>query len=650
MRIQPRLNRSVFIIMVFAGLAVLPGISAHAVVCPDGISALWKMDEANPAGAGGIYVDTIKGNDGEGADNPTAATGQVNGAQAFAGATAQINVPADRSFNWQSDESFSIEFWIKPTAVDIADYPVADNQVVIGRKDGNLQWWVGIHRDEGKAAFILDDTNGNGPNLVVTAPAGIFLTDGAWHHVVAVRDATSGPNGDNNILYVDGVEQGREPHTYTAGFGSATADVNMGWLDFPLTTNFPYDGLLDEVALYDRALSEAEIVANRDAGLDGMDVCGGAAPFVPFPDDTISLWKLEEVNPAGAGGVYEDAFDEIDGNDGEGADNPTAATGQVNGAQAFAGATAQINVPADRSFNWQSDESFSIEFWIKPTAVDIADYPVADNQVVIGRKDGNLQWWVGIHRDEGKAAFILDDTNGNGPNLVVTAPAGIFLTDGAWHHVVAVRDATSGPNGDNNILYVDGVEQGREPHTYTAGFGSATADVNMGWLDFPLTTNFPYDGLLDEVALYDRALSESEIVAHRDAGLDGNGVESLRPEPLASAGADQTVEEGDTVTLDGSASSDAPNGAIVDFLWEQTSTGTKVTLSGAATDTATFTAPAVAAAGEVLTFQLTVTDNDGLIDVDTTSVTVEDSTTTTTPPPTTSGGGGGGGCFINTMF
>jgi hypothetical protein len=646
MRIQTRLNRSVFIIIIIAGLAVLPGISAHAV-CPDDIIANWKMDEANPAGTGGIYDDAIKGNNGTGAVNPSADTGQVSGAQLFDGSTTQINVPADNSFNWQADESFSIEFWIKPTAVDSNDYPLTgpdDNQVVIGRKDGDMQWWVGIHFEEGKAAFILDDPTLNAPNVIATDADDIVLTDGAWHHVVAVRDATGG----NNILYVDGVEQGRETSvTYTTGFGSSAADINMGWLDFPATSNFPYDGLLDEVALYDRALSETEIVAHRDAGLAQMDVCGGAAPFVPFPDDTISLWKMDEVNPAGAGGIYTDAFD---GNNGAGAVNPTADTGQVSGAQLFDGSTTQINVPADNSFNWQADESFSIEFWIKPTAVDSNDYPLTgpdDNQVVIGRKDGDMQWWVGIHFEEGKAAFILDDPTLNAPNVIATDADDIVLTDGAWHHVVAVRDATGG----NNILYVDGVEQGRETSvTYTTGFGSSAADINMGWLDFPATSNFPYDGLLDEVALYDRALDVDEIDAHYAAGLLNNGVESLRPEPLAAAGADQTVEEGDAVTLDGSASSDAPNGAIVDFLWEQTSTGTTVTLSGAATDTATFTAPAVAAAGEVLTFQLTVTDNDGLIDVDTTSVTVEDSTTTTTPPPTTSGGGGGGGCFINTMF
>ena len=92
--------------------------------------------------------------------------------------------------------------------------------------------------------------------------------------------------------------------------------------------------------------------------------------------------------------------------------------------------------------------------------------------------------------------------------------------------------------------------------------------------------------------------------------------------PTAVAGADQNVTEGDPVTLNGTGSTD-PDGDInaATYLWEQTPAST-VTLTNANTATATFTAPSVAAAGQILTFQLTVTDADGLSDTDTISVTV----------------------------
>jgi len=85
--------------------------------------------------------------------------------------------------------------------------------------------------------------------------------------------------------------------------------------------------------------------------------------------------------------------------------------------------------------------------------------------------------------------------------------------------------------------------------------------------------------------------------------------------PTADAGPDQTVNEGDAVTLDGSNSAD-PDDGIASYLWEQIG-GTVVTLSSTAAVQPTFTAPDVGPAGESLTFQLTVTDSGGLQSTDT---------------------------------
>lgn len=89
--------------------------------------------------------------------------------------------------------------------------------------------------------------------------------------------------------------------------------------------------------------------------------------------------------------------------------------------------------------------------------------------------------------------------------------------------------------------------------------------------------------------------------------------------PNANAGPDQSVTSGVTVTLDGSASTDA-NGSIVSYLWEQTS-GSDVTLTGAATATATFIVPEVTETTS-WGFSLTVTDDEGESDTDDVVITV----------------------------
>ena len=77
--------------------------------------------------------------------------------------------------------------------------------------------------------------------------------------------------------------------------------------------------------------------------------------------------------------------------------------------------------------------------------------------------------------------------------------------------------------------------------------------------------------------------------------------------PMVDAGADQSVDAGTMVLLSGAASD--PDGTIVSYLWEQTG-GRTVVLAGATDATAMFTAPDVTA-DEVLTFQVTVADDDG---------------------------------------
>jgi hypothetical protein len=110
---------------------------------------------------------------------------------------------------------------------------------------------------------------------------------------------------------------------------------------------------------------------------------------------------------------------------------------------------------------------------------------------------------------------------------------------------------------------------------------------------------------------------DEDAVGYSDTDWLGAAAAANTP-PTVDAGIPQTVEPWSTVTLTGSASD--PDGTVTSRLWTQTS-GTVVTLSGAATDIATFDAPA-SIAGETLGFEFAATDDDGAESTDTTTVTV----------------------------
>ena len=104
---------------------------------------------------------------------------------------------------------------------------------------------------------------------------------------------------------------------------------------------------------------------------------------------------------------------------------------------------------------------------------------------------------------------------------------------------------------------------------------------------------------------------------HRIFDISVTGLSSNSP-PVADAGDHQSVQSGDTITLDGTGSSDPDTGDALSYVWSQTS-GTTVTLSNSTVPSPTFTAPAGPA---VLVFELSVTDTGSLSSIDTVNVTV----------------------------
>lgn len=183
----------------------------------------------------------------------------------------------------------------------------------------------------------------------------------------------------------------------------------------------------------------------------------------------------------------------------------------------------------------------------------------------------------------------------------------------------ASRAAGAGPGGWDivivdsrfNQLYVNSATPN------ATGGGGVIWGPGKTWDFFHRDGNQAFQGLVAELRLYnDRAVFGGDF-----AGLYNQmRVKWFNAAPIASAGPDFSVKEGQLATLNGSLSADPDNDALT-YAWTQVSGDTTVTLSGAATATPNFFAPPVAVGGETLSFTLTVTAN-GKSSTDTVSVTI----------------------------
>ncbi|HJW90470.1 MAG TPA: LamG-like jellyroll fold domain-containing protein [Anaerolineales bacterium] len=238
------------------------GLLAPEVCTPDttNLVSYWPLDEA-PAAT--IFEDVVGANEGgcTPPDCPTRKAGIQGKAREFA--NDALEIPNAPSLNWNNAEDFSIELWVKTSQL------CTGNKVFVGKyrtvSIANGSWWVGCTENpagDHVAAFNLRDTKQR--KLLISGATPI--NDGAWHHIVAVRIS-----GENK-LYVDGVQVASEAKTYTGDFSS---DGNFTFGTYTTGNQYDLFGTLDEVGIYNKALSLREILAHYNAGA-GQSYCNDA--------------------------------------------------------------------------------------------------------------------------------------------------------------------------------------------------------------------------------------------------------------------------------------------------------------------------------------------------------------------------------------
>ncbi|MBU1190486.1 MAG: cadherin-like domain-containing protein [Gammaproteobacteria bacterium] len=248
-----------------------------------------------------------------------------------------------------------------------------------------------------------------------------------------------------------------------------------------------------------------KLVLSTDAAFDPSTINGGQGPSESpqntpvLPSGLVHYWKFDETS----GSTFQD---QIGTASAACTDCPAQVTGRVSNARSFNGSTNKADVTSVSAINWTSNSRFSIEYWMKASSC-------GGSQAIAGRRDPatQLRWWVGCQN--GNAVFTLVDKNGGGSALTLTGSSNV--ADGNWHHIVAIRDAVSG----QNRLYVDGAQQVSASVDYAAGFDSAVA-LNIGWLN-ESGADYHFAGSIDEVAIHNRVLPDSEILRHYTDGAVG---------------------------------------------------------------------------------------------------------------------------------
>jgi hypothetical protein len=218
--------------LVGAADAVEPNLVAH-----------WKFDE----GAGTIAYDSAGDNDGTLVNGPTWTVGQIGGALDFDGDNDYVVVADDESQQITTNQ-ITLSAWIKLDA----DVGNTQRRIICKQEAACISWGLEIFGDGYYGStgnqLVFHDSDGKTAWRNCISPTDLGLSQ--WYHV-AVTD-----NAGEIRIYLDG----QLNQSSNGGYGipeNISAPINIGCVE---NDKF-FNGVIDDVRIYDRALSAEEILA-----------------------------------------------------------------------------------------------------------------------------------------------------------------------------------------------------------------------------------------------------------------------------------------------------------------------------------------------------------------------------------------------------
>jgi uncharacterized repeat protein (TIGR01451 family) len=276
---------------------------------------------------------------------------------------------------------------------------------------------------------------------------------------------------------------------------------------------------LDEIEIFNRALTQAELQSIYDAERQGRRKC----PCVPPPPDMVAWYPLDEQNGATTvsdiasppASTVSDTGIPKPGPVGSGGPNPVP--GKVGaGALYFFGPFVEVPPSADLTFTGD----FSIDAWIRVVECGMSGGGVL--APIVDKWDPTTQTGFSLFVDQPSPStgFLKLQLN----NMLFTStgslPTGAnpLANTGPWVHVAVTVDRTSGVG----TFYINGTPAG----TFTVPAGSITNALTMliGEIRVP---GGRCELAIDELELFNRVLTPQEVQDIFNAGSAGK----CRPQP-----------------------------------------------------------------------------------------------------------------------
>ncbi len=465
------------------------GTSRDAVICDVEPIVDYRFDECTYTGSGFEVIDqTGNYNAGINGVNESAAEAQVN---------KSLDLSATSDDDWLTVPSgvidglddLTLSVWVN------VDNSYSQQEILhaLGSSTGDDELEVYLSNDSDVYVKVQD--------VGTTLQGNITITDGTWHHILITRA------NDQVCLYVDdqfqdcdtGVGSGQLSVPNSAGIVIGQEQDSYGG---SFDSGQSFEGLIDEFKIFDKVLSTTEINSLYDNEYNEKNYDGTSRDAVICDFEPIVEYRFEET---GYSGVADEVIDET------GNFNAIA----VNGATTDGALPALSTNPGTCRYGTFNDNyvtlpdsfenlqgSFTITAWINPSNLDSGSRIFADDEF-----------------NQTGYAFSLGDP-GNGKLRFYSrgvSPVSVDTTASipidTWTFVTAVHDS----NNKTRQIYINGVPQiitgGGTSNTYSGSWGTDTGVTTIGGETDAGESNSRFTGSIDEVRVYEGALSESEIIA-----------------------------------------------------------------------------------------------------------------------------------------